>query len=179
MTAYSAVTDLLTGNIPVPAYLTPQKFVDDAADEIDSKIGFLYQTPIDIVTEYDPESPTSVPRPARLLLKRINNFLASGRLLLAAAAGQEDSQLHAYGWSLIQEATAALNQIASGEIPIEGAVKVDTGDAAAVTAIIINNLDPESSVEAFYNRIANPDYVYSWESYQQRRAPVNGLGVIQ
>ncbi len=170
---YSAVTDLLTGNIPTPQYLDPQKFVDDAADEIDSKIGFLYVTPIDV------GSGTDVPRPAVLLLKRINNFLASGRLILAAAAGQEDSQLHAYGWSLIQEATAAVNQIASGDLPIDGAVKLDTGDAAAVTAIIINNLDEESHVEAFYDRIANPAYLFSFESYGRRPAPVHGMGVIQ
>jgi hypothetical protein len=40
--AYSAVTDLLTGDLPLPSYVSPVKFVDDAADEIDSKIGFLY-----------------------------------------------------------------------------------------------------------------------------------------
>ncbi len=173
MTAYSAVEDLLTGNIPTPVYLDSQKFVNDAADEIDSKIGFLYVTPIDI-------GDTDIPRPARLLLKRINNFLASGRLILAAAAGQEDSQLHAYGWSLIQEATAAVNQIAMGEIPIEGAVKVDADtDTAAVTAVIINNLDPESNVEAFYNRVMNPAYSYGFAEWERRGAPVHGLGVIR
>lgn len=173
MAAYSATTDLLTGNVPVPSYLSPQKFVDDAADEIDSKIGFLYSTPIDIVSV-----DSTVPRPARLLLKRINNFLASGRLLLAAAAGQEDSQLHAYGWSLIQEATIALNAIASGAITIEGATRIDTGDEAAVTAVIINNLDPESTVEAFYNRIANPNYSYGNKDWEGN-APVYGIGVVR
>ncbi|HWI68184.1 MAG TPA: hypothetical protein VNS88_07365, partial [Nitrospiraceae bacterium] len=71
---YSEVTDLLTGNVPTPAYLSPQKYVDDAADEIDSKIGFVYETPIDVT--YSSSNP--VTRPVRLLLKRINNFLASG-----------------------------------------------------------------------------------------------------
>jgi len=173
MVAYSAVEDLLTGNVPTPQYLSPQKYVDDAADEIDSKIGFLYTTPINISTG------TDVPRPACLLLKRINNFLASGRLLLAAAAGQEDSQLHAYGWSLVQEATAALNQIASGEIPIDGAEKIDTGDLAVVTAVIINNLDAESNVEAFYDRVLNPAYQYGYAEWERRGAPLHGLGVIR
>lgn len=154
MAAYCLVTDLLTGNIPVPANLSPQKFVDDAADEIDSKIGFVYETPIDVTTG------STVPRPARLLLKRVNVHLATGRLLLAAAAGQEDSQLHAYGWSLIKEATAALEQIANGSIPITGAELLPSADGV-VTAIIVDNLDPESSVEAFYDRIANPNYSYT------------------
>jgi hypothetical protein len=153
MAAYCLVTDLLTGNIPVPANLEPQKYVDDAADEIDSKIGFVYVTPIDVT------SGSEVPRPARLLLKRINVHLATGRLLLAAAAGQEESQLHAYGWSLIKEANSALDQIASGSIPITGAVLLP-GNEEVVTAVIVNNLDPESAVEAFYDRIANPNYSY-------------------
>lgn len=154
MAAYCLVTDLLTGNIPVPANLEPQKYVDDAADEIDSKIGFVYTTPIDVT------SGSEVPRPARLLLKRINVHLATGRLLLAAAAGQEESQLHAYGWSLIKEANGALDQIASGAIPITGADLLP-GNEEVVTAVIVNNLDPESSVEAFYNRIANPNYSFA------------------
>lgn len=171
MVAYSTTSDLLTGNIPVPAAFSPQKFVDDAADEIDSKIGFLYVTPVDVTQT------STVTRPARLLLKRINNFLATGRLLLAAAAGQEDTQLHAYGLSLIQEANTALNQIASGQIPIEGGTLVDTGDEAAFTGIIIDNLDPESSVEAFYDRIANPNYSYGNQDWEG--APVHGLGVVR
>lgn len=170
--AYSAVGDLLTGNVPTPAALSPSKYVDDAADEIDSKIGFLYQTPIDV------SEVSAVPRPARLLLKRINNFLASGRLLMAAASAQEDSQVHAYGWSLVKEGTAALDQIASGAILIEGAVKLDTGDDAAVTGIIVDNIDSESNVEAYYDRIANPFYLYGY-SEAERSAPISGIGVVR
>jgi hypothetical protein len=154
--AYSATTDLLNGNIPLPSYVNTQKYVDDAADEIDSKIGFIYQTPIDVTTN------SLVPRPARLLLKRINNFLATGRILMAVDAGGEEVQVHAYAASLIRDANAALDMIVSGDVIIEGAVRLDTGDAAQVTAIIVNNLDPESNVEAFYDRIANPSYVYPY-----------------
>jgi hypothetical protein len=73
---------------------------------------------------------------------------------------QEDTRLHAYGYSLVQDAQLALAQIASGELvlelpPVEGAdVEV------AVTAPLIDNVDSESNVEAFYDRIANPSYFY-------------------
>lgn len=159
MTTYCAVGDLLTGNIPLATYTDPTKYVQDAADEIDSKIGFVYETPIDIV------DPTPVPRPARLLLKRLNTFLATGRLLMAADAGGENDRLHAYGYSLVQEATVALDQIASGQIIIEGAVPINTGDDTQVTTIIVNNLDSESNVEAFYNRVANPAYLYGYGTF--------------
>lgn len=151
MVAYSEVADLLTGKIPTPSSLDPQKYVDDATDEIDSKIGLIYKTPIDLGEFSD------VPRPVRLLLKRINNFLASGRLILAVASPQEQANLHAYGWSLVREATAALDSIASGEVTIDGAERL-TDDTVAITAPLISNVDSESNVEAFYDRLANPDY---------------------
>lgn len=173
MTTYSEVGDLLTGNVPMPDYLSPEKYVQDAANEIDSKIGFLYQTPIDVSTNSD------VPRPARLLLQRINNFLASGRLLMAAASGGEDDRVHAYGFYLVQQATLALDALALGDPMLEGAVPIDTGEAAAITSIIVNNLDPESNVEAFYDRVMNPSYFYGgWEA-EQYVVPVHGLGVIR
>lgn len=153
MVAYSSTNDLLTGNVPTPVSLDPQKFVDDAANEIDSKIGFIYETPVDMSLT----SPVS--RPAMLLIQRISNFLASGRLLLAASAGQEDSQVHAYGWQLVKDATASLDAIAKGEIPLDGAPKLPVADQK-VTAPLISNKDAESNVDAFYDRIANPNYQY-------------------
>jgi hypothetical protein len=144
-----------TGNIPLPSYIDKQKFVNDAADEIDSKIGFLYQTPIDVTD--DPSNP--VVRPARLLLKRLNAILATGRMILAIDSSGEDDKLHAYGWSLVREATAAINNIADGDTPLDGAVLVDPTANSAKAAMIFN-VDAESNVEAFYDRIANPTYFY-------------------
>ena len=152
---YSEVTDLLTGNVPTPAYLSPQKYVDDAADEIDSKIGFVYETPIDVTDS----SSNPVTRPVRLLLKRINNFLASGRLLLAVDAGAETDRVHSYGLYLIQEAQTGLDLISSGKIQLDGAEVLPMGEVS-VTAPLLYNEDSESNVEAFYDRIANPAYVY-------------------
>lgn len=150
---YSAVGDLLTGNIPLPGYISAQKFVDDAGDEIDSKIGFIYKTPVDVSdTEANKTS-----RPARLLLKRISNFLASGRLLMAVDAGGENDQVHAYALKLVSDATAALDMIVSGKVVLDGAEQEDT-DAIQPTTPLINNLDAESNVEAFYDRIANPNF---------------------
>lgn len=155
--AYCSINDVSIGNIPLPSYIDKQKFVDDAADEIDSKIGFLYTTPIDVT-----DSPTNpVVRPARLLLKRLAISLATGRLVLALDAAGEDDKLHAYGWSMVREATAALNKISDGEIVLEGAVLVNP-DASATKTVLLYNEDPESSVEAFYNRIANPNYVFPY-----------------
>jgi hypothetical protein len=170
--AYCQASDLLTysGSIPAPSYLSPQKFVDDAADEIDSKIGFVYATPIDI----SDVAGNPVVRPARLLLKRLNVNLATGRMLLAADANGEDTQIHAYGWSLIREVVAALNNIADGDITLEGATLV-TPNALNNNIPLIYNKDAESNVEAFYDRVANPNYVYP---YPYGTRYINPDGVI-
>lgn len=154
--AYCEVGDLLLGGIPLPSYIDPAKQIADAADEIDSKIGYVYVTPIDVSVG------SNLARPARLLLKRINSSLATGRLILAVASPEENRNLHAYGWSLVKEATAALDLIASGEAVLEGAIPDPNASEAAVTAPLISNLDAESSVEAFYNRIANPSYLFGY-----------------
>lgn len=151
--AYCADTDLMLGNIPLPNYISATKYVSDAADEIDSRIGFVYQTPVDL----DQNDPTT--RPARLLLKRINAHLATGRLILALDAGGEDDRLHAYGYSLVQESIEALASIAEGKISLEGALPVED-DSPRVSTVIVNNIDEESNVEAFYDRVASPTYGY-------------------
>lgn len=152
--AYSSTTDLLTGNIPPFVDGADEKYVNDAADEIDSAIGHIYQTPIDVTDV--PENP--VTRPARLLLKRISNWLASGRLMMAAAAGSQQQEVHQYALKLVNDATEALNAIASGDVPLAGAPRIGEVGEESFTGPQIYNEDEESAVEAFYNRIANPRY---------------------
>ena len=153
MAGYSLVGDLLTGDLPLPPYVSPQKFVDDAADEINSKIGFLYQVPVDL-------NAPDVKMPVKLLIKRINNFLASGRLIMMLTQSQEDTRLHAYGYSLVADATAALLQISTGELVLELPAPEGSETTVAVTAPLIYNQDAESGVEAFYDRVANPNYSF-------------------
>lgn len=144
---YCETSDMKHGNVPIASYIDPQEYVNDAADEIDSYIGTVYVTPVP-VTE---ESTTS--RPARLLLKRINAHLATGRMLQALDAAGQDDRLHAYATSLIRESLAALRAIAGMELILEGANRIES-QTELVTAPIIANKDPESNVESFYDRIA-------------------------
>jgi phage gp36-like protein len=145
---YSTIDDLLLGDLPLGSKIDPIRFVQDAADEIDSVLGFRYVTPIDVSDSADTK------RYVKLLLKRINNHLASGRLILAADIGGEDSVLHAYGVSLIQEATAALCQIVNGTVSLEGAAENEVGGASTGPTII--NEDERSGVAAFYGFVSRP-----------------------
>lgn len=109
---YCETTDLLLGNIPTPS--NAGTYVQAAADEMDSILGLQYVTPV-VLDENNPKQ-----RPAFLLLKRINAWLATGRLVLALDAGGEDDQLHQYGKRMVDDALMALNEIAKGDILLPG-----------------------------------------------------------
>lgn len=138
---YSSKDDLLLGDIPLPPrFGDGTKFVQMATDEIDSQIGHIYVTPIDL-------EDLPVNRPARLLLKKINNFIASGRMILDMSLAGEDSELQAYGRSLLREGLDLLNKISTGKIELP-AIKIEGGTVN--DGPMIFNEDPESLVEGFY-----------------------------
>ena len=147
---YSEVSDMLIGNLPLPSYIDRDKILVAARNEIDVAIGFLYKTPVNV--EESPDNPLT--RPARLLLKQISIYLSSGRTIMAAATGSEDTRTHAYGRYLINQGLELLKGIANGSILLEGAEKVET--SAEPTGPMIANVDPESLVEQFYNNAMTP-----------------------
>src|SRR6478735_1117004 len=154
MAAYSVKGALLLGRIPWPINLAADRVVQTETEETDSKLGHIFDTPFDL-SDTGPLS-----RPARLLIKRINNSLASGRLLLAISSPEENKNVHAYGWNLVKEALDAITCIIEGDIKLDGAPPADgLSTDSTVSTPLINNLDPESHVEAFYDRIANPNWM--------------------
>jgi hypothetical protein len=151
--AYCTKDDLLTGDIPLAGkYGDGTSFVEMAADEIDAQLGHMYTTPI----EFDDSTPESeaINRPAKLLLKKVNRLLASGRIVLDMAAGGEDNNLHAYGASMWQEAVSLLDKIACRDIVLVGAPLIETAAADENTRVSITNEDPYSLVKGFYDRYA-------------------------
>ena len=147
--AYCVVADLLTGDIPLAGkYGNGTAFVNLAADEIDGQIGHIYVTPV-VFDESTIEKAARV-RPAKLLLKKINTLLASGRIILDMAAGGEDANLHAYGKSMKDEAILLLNMITTGKIVLTDAPVLAEDVDNQNTGPSISNEDPVSLVESFY-----------------------------
>lgn len=144
---YCDPQDLPLGNVPLPK--DADRYISRAAEEIDAAIGFRYLTPVVFSAE------TAVNRPARLLLKQINSWLAAGRILLATAAPGEDDQLHQYAKYLVDQATMALMSIVDGSVilpgidPVNPEVPISSGPQIA-------NLDTNSGVEAFAAVFGNP-----------------------
>lgn len=148
MPTYSLASDMLLGGIPTPVYADKDKYVQDATDEVDSYIGFLYQTPVDVTSG----GPT--PRPVRLLLKRIANDLATGRYIMAVSGGGQRNTVHAYGKELVDQACAILKKISEGDIVLQDVPLLST--ATPVSSPLIFNVDDESQVEAYYDRVVTP-----------------------
>lgn len=143
--AYSTVADLLIGDLPIGGATNPQAFVDTAAEEMDSKLGWLYATPI-------AWEGGDGPRHEVLLLKQINNKLASGRLILTLAIAEEGTSLHAYGLRLVTEATTELMLIANGDVDLT-ATKAESGDVAAQPIPGVRNYDDESLLLGFEENV--------------------------
>lgn len=161
---YSTAADLLKGDMPMVArYGDGTKLVEIAADEIDAQIGHLYVTPFVI-----PDTPEN--RPSILLLKKINNFLASGRYILDMALGGEDNLLNAYGMSLVKEAMELLYKICEREIILTGAQFIPKEDVRKFSAAEIRNEDSNSLVEGFYRQFDGQHC----RAYQPQIAPYDG-----
>jgi hypothetical protein len=117
--AYSDASDLLIGDVIISGSIDKEQFIQGAADEIDSKIGWLYQTPIKVEGDPSADPPIpALPRHEALLLKGINNKLASGRLIMALDVAGEQTTLHAYGARMVKEAMDELLMIANGDIDL-------------------------------------------------------------
>lgn len=152
--AYCATLDMRTGDLPAPSYMTKDQYVLNAAEEIETALGHLYVTPFEI----DEQAPVN--RPTILFLKKLNWLLASGRFILDVAAAGEDATLNAYGKAMLDEAKAMLKPVASGDVVLAGAEKLNTGEQSGFTGPVIYNEDSESLVKAFYTN----------------RRPYSGLG---
>jgi len=146
---YSSVEDMLIGDVR-SNILDKQAFVEDAAREIDSKIGRIYQVPLNL---------SQLEQYAVLTIKRLNNHIASGRFLMAANAG--DESIHAYGRMLVREAYQELDLIASGSIQLDGApLRPGLTDTTGPT---ISHQDQVSSLDAFYEPVMGGRQMALWE----------------
>lgn len=151
---YAEIGDLRLGNIPLPAGDKATRSIAAAAREMDAWIGQRYVVPV---------TPTGAHQHAvKSLLRTINSWLASGRLIEELTASTQTVEIHAYANRLISEAVAALRAIASGEIVLHGCPLLGEGEEGSgvttATGPMIINVDDSSPTQYFYDEINNPLY---------------------
>jgi hypothetical protein len=118
--AYCEETDLLiSSDIMLPSVLSKSKFIQFAADDMDAKLGYVYIVPI---------TTASLPAHQKSLLRSINAKLATGRLIMAAAVGGEDTAVHQYALYLIKEAEMDLMSIANGQVDLQAPAVDSSGN---------------------------------------------------
>lgn len=132
------------------------KVVQEAADEMDSRLGFLYKLPL-----RPPAGALALPDYQVLLLKQINNKLASGRLIMQVAIAGEDRSLHAYGLRLVTEATNDLMLLANGEVSLSAVRQPVTEGVPDRTPAIFNH-DEESAVDMFESAVMRRGESATW-----------------
>jgi hypothetical protein len=135
---YCQLSDLLLGDLATSSAQDPQKFVQDGTDEIEQCLGLRYVVPFDM---------TALSYVSQKTIKRINVYLASGRFLVSAFAG--DSHPHATGLAYIKLAMDALKGLEQGDYILEGAALTPAYQKVP-TGVQISNVDPTSKVEDFY-----------------------------
>lgn len=134
--AYCTTDDLILGDTPLGT-IDASKYVDNAFTDMNSRLGYVYELPI---------TASAVAEHQWDLLKKINTFIASGRLIMAQAAGAEDNALHSYGLSLVQEGFADLGLILDGSLPLSATPVAGSAPDSGPT---ITNRDEYSGVELF------------------------------
>lgn len=151
--AYSEVSDLLIGDLLISESVDRAKFVNLAAEEIDSKLGWVYELPLR--TAEVASSPTAwknLPLHQANILKSINNRLATGRLILTLDIAGEGTQLHAYGWHLIQEALGDLAVIANGDVDIDAVRSIAVANEGDKRPVVLQQ-DEESLLLGWENTV--------------------------
>lgn len=140
--AFCAPADLITGDMPV-SEPRAQAAIDMAYDEIAVALAPVYSWPLSPLGDH-----------ALTILKRINQLIATGRLVMAQAVPSEDNSTQAYGTYMLREGQELLRQVAMQEVLLPGVTpSVATAGAGNGPAII--NLDGASAMEHFYEW-ANP-----------------------
>lgn len=148
MTAYSTTDDLLIGDVQLPVGNDGTKYVNQAADEIDSRLGFIYATPFNLATG------STLSRPAQLLVKQLSIHISSGRAMMDLSTSGENGMPNPYGKYLLDQAEAMLALIVEGRVILDGAAPANPGDGGTTefsSRVLIHNADPYSMVEAFYD----------------------------
>lgn len=150
---YCDTSDLLLGDAIVGPGNPLSKWVDRAAGEMDSKLGFRYVVPITPNPNSDPPFTELLPHEAGLL-KQINSKLASGRFLMAQAQSGEFDTTHAYGRSLLTEALSELYCITNGEVDLTSAELSPTSGGLEYRRMPgITNEDEESLLLGWENNV--------------------------
>ncbi len=143
---YSPAEDLLVGDMKFHDPNVKVRYLIGAAREINAALGSTYALPLDLAA-IAAASPASI-----AYLEDTSTKIASGRLIMSMAVGDESGNVNAYGFSLLQEGLAQLMALRTGAVDLVGATPVESTIEDYRGPRVIN-YDEESAVDAFYSQM--------------------------
>ena len=138
--AWATEEDLLIGDIS-SQHIDPGHYLEMAEDEINAQVGRYYELPLPTLTGHQ-----------LTVMKTIHARLASGRLIMAQAAGRED--LHTYGKYLVDEAYTQLMLI--GTSIALTATPVTISAESKAPSVVMPSYDATSPFSIY------EQYVHNW-----------------
>lgn len=146
---YCDATDLKLGGVAPKSSWNAYEQINEAADEMNAKIGRRYALPLNLSL-----AAGFVP----LTLKSINADLASGRYLLENNQNN-DRNVHAYGAQLVRDAMAQIDAIVCGQVQLMGVPGLVGSNKSLAPGI--RNHDAHSLVDGF-ERYAHRGHVFEF-----------------
>jgi len=134
----------LGANVKLPATMSFDTMREAASNELDSKLGVRYVTPI-VASVSDP-----VQQPTAYWLSTVTAMIAAARFMLSTAAPGSQETANNYGVYLLATAEGLIKEVISGQRDLIGIIEVgDTGQKYKGPAII--NEDAYSQVDVYYD----------------------------
>jgi|SRR6187431_2194660 len=139
-----AIRTHLGQNVKFPPNMTFDSLRESSANELDSKLGARYVTPI-VASASDP-----VQQPTAYWLQNVSSMIAAGRFMLSTSAPGSQDTANNYGMYLLNMANAAISEVLTGQRDLVGiAEQGDTGQEFKGPAVI--NGDAYSQVDLYYD----------------------------
>lgn len=138
---WATIDDLLVGDIAID-HIDVDPFIDGAENEINVHLGQFYVLPV------------SASGYSLTLLNLIQGRLASGRLIMAQSAGDQD--ILNYGKSLVDFAYERLYTIGAS-IDITGATPISANGSSRVPGVVDPNAGQPSPFKVYENYVHGDD----------------------
>jgi len=163
---YCTADSIMIGDIMLPPEISPSAYITSTAEEMDSRLSQIYEVPIQIdATDLNKFRGTIT------ILRSINSRLATGRLIMAAAAALENVAVHAYARQMVTEALVDLDKIVERKIILQGAKANDNVNPDfTVAKVVVGGQDDLSAVDGFY-QFVDPQYSTPKSAFMQLRLP--------
>lgn len=131
--------------LPLPAGSKFGPYIEAASSFIDVSLQGVYVTPLVFTGD-----PAAVARDEKMV-RTICAYLASGTMVFALTAGNEEARIHAYGEWLIKQGELLLGRLLSDEISLDTAERNPSAEDTANAGPLIGQGQSQNLTDGYYH----------------------------